>query len=61
MTDLVVAIGLVLVIEGLVFAAVPGVAKRLATSALEAPENTLRIAGVVCAILGVAIVWLVRG
>jgi uncharacterized protein YjeT (DUF2065 family) len=61
MADLVVAIGLVLVIEGLVFAAVPGTAKRLAASALEAPEATLRIAGILSAILGVLVVWLVRG
>jgi uncharacterized protein YjeT (DUF2065 family) len=61
MADLVVAIGLVLAIEGLVFAAVPGTAKRLAASALEAPEATLRIAGILSAILGVLVVWLVRG
>jgi uncharacterized protein YjeT (DUF2065 family) len=61
MADLVVAIGLVLVIEGLVFAAVPRAAKRIAASALEAPEGALRISGIVCAILGVLIVWLVRG
>jgi uncharacterized protein YjeT (DUF2065 family) len=61
MRDFIVAIGLVLAIEGLVFAAVPRAAKRLAASALEAPEATLRITGVVCAVLGVLIVWLVRG
>ena len=61
MADLVVAIGLVLVIEGLVFAAVPRTAKRIAASALETSEGTLRISGIVCAILGVLIVWLVRG
>ena len=61
MSDFVVAIGLVLVIEGLVFAAVPQIAKRLATSALEAPESALRLSGIVCAVAGIVIVWLVRG
>ena len=61
MQDFLVAIGLVLAIEGLIFAAIPRTAKRLAASALEAPEGTLRIAGVICALLGVLIVWLVRG
>ena len=61
MSDFVVAIGLVLAIEGLIFAAFPGAAKRLAANALESPENSLRIAGVVSAILGIIIVWLVRG
>jgi uncharacterized protein YjeT (DUF2065 family) len=60
-SDFLVAIGLVLAIEGLIFAAIPGTAKRLAASALEAPEGTLRIAGVACALLGVLIVWSVRG
>ena len=61
MSDFIVAIGLVFAIEGLVFAAFPGAAKRLAANALESPENTLRIAGVVSAVLGIVIVWLVRG
>jgi uncharacterized protein YjeT (DUF2065 family) len=61
MSDFVVAIGLVLVIEGLIFAAFPGAAKRLAANALESPESALRIAGVASAVLGIIIVWLVRG
>ena len=61
MPDFIVAIGLVLAIEGLMFAALPGTAKRLAASALEAPEGALRIAGVLSALLGVLIVWSIRG
>lgn len=61
MRDFLVAIGLVLAIEGLIFAALPGTAKRLAASALEAPEGLLRITGIASAVLGVLIVWLVRG
>jgi uncharacterized protein YjeT (DUF2065 family) len=36
-------------------------AKRLAATALETPEGSLRIAGVVSALLGVLVIWLVRG
>jgi uncharacterized protein YjeT (DUF2065 family) len=61
MSDFLVAIGLVLVIEGLLFAAFPGVAKRLAANALESPESSLRIAGVVSAVLGIIAIWFVRG
>ncbi len=61
MSDFVVGIGLVLVIEGLLFAAFPSFAKRLAASALESPEGILRISGVATAVLGTVIVWLVRG
>jgi uncharacterized protein YjeT (DUF2065 family) len=61
MSDFLVAIGLVLVIEGLLFAALPGVAKRLAANALESPESALRIAGVISAVLGIIAIWFVRG
>ena len=61
MADFVVGIGLVLVIEGLLFAALPSLAKRLAASALESPVGAMRVTGVASALLGTVIVWLVRG
>ena len=61
MTEFVVALGLVLVIEGLIFAAFPGLAKRLAASALESPETSLRVAGIISAALGIVLIWIVRG
>jgi uncharacterized protein len=61
MTQFLVAIGLVLVIEGLLFAAFPGTAKRLAASAVESPETSLRVAGLLSAVLGIVLIWLVRG
>jgi uncharacterized protein len=61
MQDFLVAIGLVLAIEGMIFAAVPRAAKRVVARTLETPETTLRIAGVVCAAVGVLVVWAVRG
>ena len=45
MSEFVVAIGLVLAIEGLIFAAFPQAAKRLAANALASPDGALRIAG----------------
>ena len=61
MSEFVVAIGLVLAIEGLIFAAFPRAAKRLAASALESPETSLRVAGIASAVLGILLIWLVRG
>jgi uncharacterized protein YjeT (DUF2065 family) len=61
MTDLLVAIGLVLVIEGLVFAAAPGMAKRMAATVLEVPEQMMRVSGIIGAVAGLALVWLIRG
>lgn len=61
MHDFLAAIGLVLVIEGLLYGGFPGVAKRIAAEASDAPEQALRIGGIVAIAGGVLIVWLVRG
>ncbi|MEA2934939.1 MAG: uncharacterized protein QOD74_1585 [Variibacter sp.] len=61
MSDFIVAIGLVFVLEGLVFAAFPGNAKRAMASALEMPDQALRLVGLLSAVLGVLAIWLVRG
>jgi len=77
MSDFFVALGLVFVIEGVVFAAFPEGAKRGVTavletpdaglrlvggaSALESPETSLRVAGIASAVLGVVLIWFVRG
>lgn len=61
MSDLIVALGLFLVIEGLIYGGFPGAVKRIAASALEVPDSVLRTAGVVSVAAGVFIVWLVRG
>lgn len=61
MSDFLVALGLVFAIEGLLFAALPGMTKRAMTQVLEAPEGVLRLVGVVSAAIGIALIWLVRG
>ena len=60
MTFFIAALGLLLAIEGLTFAAFPGAAKRAAAAIIEAPDGTLRMLGLVVALIGVAIVWFVR-
>ncbi len=61
MTDFLAAMGLVLVVEGLVYGGFPKLAKRLATEVLAMPEATLRFGGVGAVLAGVVIVWMVRG
>ena len=61
MSDFVAALGLVLVIEGLLWAASPAMATRILQAAAETPEQVLRFFGVAAIGLGVLIVWLVRG
>ncbi len=60
MTFFLAALGLLLAIEGLTFAAFPGAAKRAASAIVEAPEGTLRMLGLGSAIAGVILVWFVR-
>jgi uncharacterized protein len=61
MSDFLVALGLVFAIEGIVFAAFPAMAKRAMVSVIDTPEGSLRLVGVASAVLGVGLVWLVRG
>jgi hypothetical protein len=61
MSDFLAALGLVFVIEGLIFAAFPGPAKRAMMSVMETPEMSLRIIGIGSAVVGLILVWLVRG
>jgi len=61
MSDFLAALGLVFVIEGLVFAAFPEAAKRAMSSVLETSDLSLRLIGIGSAIIGVFLVWLVRG
>ncbi|MFA9474322.1 MAG: DUF2065 domain-containing protein [Filomicrobium sp.] len=61
MHDLLVALGLVLVIEGLIWAVAPDTGRRLMELASQTPNSSLQIAGWSAVALGVAIVWLLRG
>lgn len=61
MIDFLGAVGLVFVIEGLIFAAFPGAAKRAMTSVLETPDANLRLIGIGSAMIGLIVVWLARG
>jgi uncharacterized protein YjeT (DUF2065 family) len=61
MRDFIVALGLVFVIEGLIFAVSPAAAKKAMVHVLETPDGPLRLVGIVSAVLGVVLVWFVRG
>jgi uncharacterized protein len=61
MSDLIVGLGLVLVIEGLLWAGFPGAGRHMLEAASATPETTLRICGAVSILFGVLLVWFVRG
>ena len=59
--DVLTALGLVLVIEGLTFAAAPESAKRALAALLSQPASLLRGAGIAAMVAGLLLVWVVRG
>lgn len=61
MSDLWVALGLVLALEGALYALAPGAMKQAIRQMLALPDGVLRTGGLIAAIFGVFIVWLVRG
>ena len=60
MPALVTALGLVLVIEGLLYALVPGQLRRMAELLRQVTDDQLRIGGASAIALGVLIVWITR-
>jgi uncharacterized protein YjeT (DUF2065 family) len=61
LTELLSALGLVLALEGALYAAFPGAMRRALASIGTQPDQALRVAGLIALMGGVALVWLVRG
>jgi len=59
--DFVTAIGLAFVVEGLMFLAFPDPVRRMMSSVAASPRQQLRVAGVVSAVIGLTLLWVVRG
>jgi len=60
MKDLLTALALVLVIEGVLYATFPEAMRRMVVQMLAVPEPVLRTVGLAAACLGVGAVWLMR-
>ncbi len=61
MADLLTALALAMAIEGALYALFPDAMKKAMEHLLAQPRGTLRAAGAAAAVVGVGIVWLVRG
>ncbi|MFC1673107.1 DUF2065 domain-containing protein [Pseudomonadota bacterium] len=61
MKELLLAFGLMLVIEGALYALFPNFMRRAMAEMLSMEEMPLRITAVGMAVLGLVVVWLVRG
>jgi len=60
MTSLAVAFGLVLVIEGTLWALAPGLGRKFLEATTDMPESSLRLAGALAVAAGVFLIWVVR-
>ncbi len=61
MADLLTGIALFLIIEGLVYALAPRFIMRMAKILPSVPEEHLRLTGLAAVVLGVVLVWFLRG
>jgi uncharacterized protein YjeT (DUF2065 family) len=59
-SDLAVALGLLLVIEGVAYCLFPGPVRQMARRMQQMPDGPMRAGGLAAVLAGVAIVWLVR-
>lgn len=61
MSDFFVAFGLLLVIEGVLFAGFPVFMRHAMASVAETPDQILRLVGLSSAIVGLIAIWFLRG
>lgn len=61
MENIAFGIGLILALEGLLYAIFPAKAKHWAKMILDLKPDSIRWTGLACAILGTLIIWLCRG
>jgi uncharacterized protein len=60
MSDFFTALALALAIEGFAYALFPDAMKRMMAGVLQMPSGGLRTGGLVAAIIGVGLVWVIR-
>jgi uncharacterized protein YjeT (DUF2065 family) len=58
--DFLIGVGILFVLEGLLFAAGPTWMRRAMKSALTMSDNILRVVGIGSAVVGLILIWLVR-
>jgi len=61
MNELFSALALAIALEGIVYALFPDRMKRVMAIAIEQPTANLRFVGLLAAVLGVVIIWVIRG
>lgn len=59
--NILLATALVFFFEGAIYALFPDGMKRMMISVIQMPSTNLRIGGLVAAVFGVLVIWLIRG
>ncbi|MGC2084245.1 MAG: DUF2065 domain-containing protein [Bradyrhizobium sp.] len=59
-SDFLIGLGVLFVLEGLMFAASPEYMRRAMKSALAMPDNVLRAVGFGSAVAGLILIWVIR-
>jgi uncharacterized protein len=59
-TDFLIGVGVLFVLEGLMFAASPDWMRRAMKSAMTTPDGVLRAVGIGSAVAGLILIWAVR-
>jgi uncharacterized protein YjeT (DUF2065 family) len=59
-TDFLIGVGILFVLEGLMFVASPTWMRRAMKSAMATPDNILRAVGIGSAVAGLLLIWIVR-
>ncbi len=60
MKELLLALCLAIVLEGMIYALFPNGMRRLLQAFLEASEGTIRLTGLGAAAVGLGLIWLIR-
>ncbi|MBB43439.1 MAG: hypothetical protein CMM44_06720 [Rhodospirillaceae bacterium] len=61
MSEIIIALALVVTVEGCLYALFPNGMKKVMEQALATPVSTLRITGLIAAFFGVVLIWFLRG
>jgi uncharacterized protein YjeT (DUF2065 family) len=58
--DFLIGLGILFVLEGLMFAASPSWMRKAMKSALQTPDHILRAVGIASAVAGLILIWFMR-
>ena len=61
MSDLLAAVGLILILEGVAYGLFPDFMRRAAFEISRADPEMIRTVGLLCALAGAVVLWFVRG